>query len=44
MSERGLLNKFLYAVLLLYIVLLGLGTLGELFKIEWILQLPLFKI
>ena len=31
------------AVLILYIFLLGLGTVGELWDIEWILDLPLFR-
>ncbi len=31
------------ALLLLYVFLLVLGTLGELFDIEWILDLPLFR-
>ena len=31
------------AILILYIFLLGLGTVGELWDIEWILDLPLFR-
>ena len=31
------------AVLILYIFLLGLGTVGELWDIEWILDLPIFR-
>lgn len=31
------------AVLILYVFLLGLGTIGELWDIEWILDLPLFR-
>ncbi|MBI4379559.1 MAG: hypothetical protein HY578_10735 [Nitrospinae bacterium] len=31
------------AILILYVFLLGLGTLGELFNIEWILDLPIFR-
>ncbi len=31
------------AALLLYVSLLALGTVGELFDIEWILDLPLFR-
>jgi hypothetical protein len=31
------------ALLILYVLLLGLGTLGELFNIEWILDLPIFR-
>lgn len=30
-------------VLILYIVLLGLGTIGEIWEVEWILDLPLFR-
>ena len=30
-------------ILVLYIFLLGLGTVGELWDIEWILDLPLFR-
>jgi hypothetical protein len=30
-------------MLVVYVLLLGLGTAGELFEIEWILNLPLFK-
>jgi len=31
------------AVLVVYILLLGLGTVGELWDIEWILDLPIFR-
>ncbi|MBI4384797.1 MAG: hypothetical protein HY579_12280 [Nitrospinae bacterium] len=31
------------AILLLYVFLLGLGTIGEIWDIEWILDLPLFR-
>ena len=31
------------AVLILYIFLLGLGTVGELWEIEWILDLAIFR-
>ena len=30
-------------VLIIYVLLLGLGTIGELFDIEWILDLPIFR-
>lgn len=30
-------------ILLLYVFLLALGTIGEVFDIEWILDLPLFR-
>ncbi|MFQ5671681.1 MAG: hypothetical protein ACE5G9_01180 [Nitrospinales bacterium] len=36
-SEIGL------AALVIYIFLLGLGTVGELWDIEWILDLPIFR-
>jgi hypothetical protein len=36
-------ENFLLGLLILYVLLLGLGTVGELFEIEWILNLPLFK-
>ncbi len=36
-SEIGL------AAVILYVFLLTLGTIGELFDIEWILDLPLFR-
>ena len=31
------------AVLILYVFLLGLGTVGEVWDIEWILDLPIFR-
>jgi len=36
-SEMGL------TLLIIYVILLGLGTIGELFDIEWILDLPIFR-
>jgi len=36
-------ETFLLGLLILYVLLLGLGTVGELFEIEWVLNLPLFK-
>ncbi len=30
-------------LLILYLLLLGLGTVGEVWEIEWILDLPLFR-
>ncbi|SVC04502.1 uncharacterized protein METZ01_LOCUS257356 [marine metagenome] len=36
-SEIGL------SVLVLYVFLLGLGTVGEVWDIEWILDLPIFR-
>ncbi len=31
------------AALVLYVALLALGTIGELFDVQWILDLPLFR-
>lgn len=36
-------ENLLLVVLILYVFLLGLGTVGELFEVEAILNLPLFK-
>ena len=36
-------SEILLGILILYVLLLGLGTVGEVFKIEWILNLPIFK-
>lgn len=36
-------ENLLLGLLVLYVLLLGLGTVGELFEIEWILSLGLFK-
>ena len=36
-------ENLLLAFLVLYVLLLGLGTMGELFEIEWILNLPIFR-
>ncbi len=30
-------------LLLLYVFLLGLGTIGEIWDVQWILDLPLFR-
>ena len=49
-SENGLkvfLKKYKgqigMGLLFLYVFLLGLGTVGEIWEIEWILDLPLFR-
>lgn len=42
MFSRGKENLLL-GILVLYVLLLGLGTFGELFEVEWILRLPLFR-
>ncbi len=36
-------ENLLLGMLVLYVFLLGLGTVGELFELEWILNLPLFR-
>jgi len=36
-------GEILLGLLIIYVLLLGLGTIGELFKIDWILNLPIFK-
>ena len=36
-------ENLLLGMLVVYVLLLGLGTVGELFEIEWILNLPLFR-
>jgi hypothetical protein len=44
---KGLVKKYKSQVgaglLILYILLLGLGTIGEIWEIKWILDLPLFR-
>ncbi len=30
-------------IMVLYVFLLGLGTIGEIWEVEWILDLPLFR-
>ena len=36
-------EKFGLGALVVYILLLGLGTVGEIWEIEWILDLALFR-
>ena len=36
-------GQFGIGLLVLYVCLLGLGTVGEIWEIEWILDLPLFR-
>ena len=31
------------AVMVIYLFLLGLGTIGEVWEVEWILDLPIFR-
>ena len=35
--------KFGLGALVAYLLLLGLGTIGEIWEVEWILDLPLFR-
>ena len=48
METTGYITKYkdqiILGLLLTYIVILGFGVIGELFKIEWILNFPLFKL
>ena len=36
-------SEIFLVVLILYVCTLALGVVGELFDIEWILNLPIFK-
>jgi hypothetical protein len=36
-------GQFGVGLLVLYVFLLGLGTIGEIWEVEWILDLPLFR-
>lgn len=36
-------GEILLGLLIIYVALLALGTIGELFNVEWILNLPIFK-
>lgn len=35
-------NEIFLAILILYVITLGIGVIGELLDIEWIVNLPLF--
>ncbi len=37
-------DEIILGLLILYIIVLGIGVIGELFDIDWILNLPLFKL
>ncbi len=37
-------DEIIFGLLILYIIVLGIGVIGELFNIDWILNLPLFKL
>lgn len=36
-------EKLVLGALAVYVLLLGLGTIGEIWEVEWILDLPLFR-
>ena len=36
-------SEIFLGILILYVLTLALGVIGELFDIEWILNLPIFK-
>ena len=36
-------SEVFLGILVLYVITLALGVIGELFDIEWILNLPIFK-
>ncbi len=36
-------NNIGLGILMLYVILLGLGTIGEIWNVEWILDLPIFR-
>ena len=45
-GKKGFLDKHpwvLTAALGLYVFLLAVGTIGEVFHIQWILDLPIYK-
>lgn len=48
MQPRAYVKKYkdyvIVGLIFLYLFLLGLGVVGELFDIDWILNLPLFKL
>jgi hypothetical protein len=37
-------DQLILGLFIVYLVILGLGVIGELFKVQWILNLPLFKL
>ncbi|MBI5376620.1 MAG: hypothetical protein HZA77_14395 [Candidatus Schekmanbacteria bacterium] len=36
-------GEIIFTLLIIYVLLLALGTVGELFDVEWILKLPIFN-
>ena len=37
-------NEVIFTLLIGYIIILGIGVAGEIFDIDWIVNLPLFRI
>ena len=37
-------DQLILGLFIVYLVILGLGVIGELFEVQWILNLPLFKL
>jgi len=37
-------QNLIFAVLAAYIIILGIGVIAEMFHIQWILDLPLYKL
>ncbi len=37
-------SEIIFSLLILYVLILGFGVIGEIFNIKWILNLPLFRI
>ena len=37
-------NEVIFTLLIAYIFILGVGVAGEIFDIDWIVNLPLFRI
>jgi hypothetical protein len=37
-------DQIIIGLLLMYVAVLGFGVIGEFFKIEWILNFPLFRL
>jgi len=37
-------DQIIFGLLVIYVIVLGIGVIGELFNIEWILNFPLFKL
>ncbi len=48
MQRKAYVEKYkdylILGLIALYLFILGLGVVGELFDIDWILNLPLFKL